>query len=258
MAEDSIVTRYFADKEQTMRQTFEGWEREIPHAGEKGRVRERKVRGLLEGHLPGRYGVGSGHVIDSQSEPAVSCQTDVIVYDALNGIRVPADEEYSVLPCECVYAAIEVKSRLSASDGKNGPSGTVYECLETTARLKALNRAKWNLPPIHSIVFAYDTKWSQAPWHHVKRWFEHFGEKYCKKLPEMVVVLQPGFVLGTTGPSGYNETGKFTHIYENNPLLFFVSDLVHRLSTTPVATPNLWYEYVSRRSGDVIARIYKQ
>ncbi len=241
-----------------MKLKFRGWEKDIPHQGEKGGIRERRVTDFLSSILPKKYGIGTGHIIDSQREPVISYQMDIVIYDAVNGIVLPVDDYYSLFPCECVYAAIEVKSELNASDGEKGPSGTIYECVESNTRLKSLNRAKYELLPIHYIVFSYTTAWSKTQADNVKNWFETFGERYSKKLPEAVLVLEPSFVLGTSGPSGYNDSGKLTHIYDREPLLYFTSDLIHRLSQTKVATPNLWHDYIHWQAGDVIARIYKQ
>jgi hypothetical protein len=257
MPNDSNVACFFAEVQATMWSKFRGWERDIPHEGEKGGIRERRVADFLLSILPQKYGVGTGHIIDSQEESVTSHQTDIVIYDALNGIALPVDNYYSLFPCECVYAAIEVKSELNASDGEKGPSGKIYECVESTTCLKALNRAGHGLPPIHSIVFAYATAWDNDQAVFVKKWFEHFGGKYSKRLPEIVFVLEPGFVLGTSGPTGYNDKGKLTHIYGRDPLLFFTSDLIHRLSQTETATPNLWYEYIHWQPGDIMGGVYK-
>jgi hypothetical protein len=152
---------------------------------------------------------------------------------------------------------VEVKSELNASDGNNGPSGTIFECLESNTKFKSLSRERYGLSPIHYIVFSYTTAWKTTQADNVKNWFETLGSKYNKKLPEEILILEPCFVLGTSGPSGYNELGAMTHIYDREPLLYFTSDLVYRLSQTKVATPNLWHEYTNWLPGEVIARIYK-
>jgi hypothetical protein len=258
MPDDSNVTRFFAEVQETMKLKFRGWERDIRHPGEKGGIRERRVADFLASILPKKYGIGTGHIIDSQEEPVISHQTDIVIYNALDGIVLPIDDHYSLFPCECVYAAIEVKSKLSASKGESGPSGSIYECVERTTRLKSLDRKRHNLPPIHSIVFAYAADWSEDQALSVKQWFETFGKECSKKLPEVVFVLDPGFVLTTSGPSGYNEEGKLPILYPEASLLFFVSDLIHRLSETKVATPNLWHDYTRWYPGDLMAKVWKK
>ena len=256
---NSRVSNIFLDIQETMKLKFRGWENDIPHSGEKGGIRERRVADFLASILPKKYGIGTGHIIDSQANPVISHQTDIIIYDSLDGIALPVDDYYSLYPCECVYATIEVKSKLNASDGgkeSSTPQGEIYDCLVKTERLKHLNRDKYSLQPIHSIVFAYETDWKKEPAYQVKKWFEYFGEKYSLRLPESVMILEPSMVLGTYGPTGYNDSGVFSHIYEKDPLLYFISDLLHRLSQTKTAVPHLWNDYAHWRYGDIRAKIY--
>jgi hypothetical protein len=252
----SPVPGFFQDIQETLRLKFRGWETDLPHQGEKGGIRERRVKDFLRIILPSKYGIGSGHIIDSKGQ--ASYQSDIVIYDAHEGLALPIDDYYSLFPCECVYAVIEIKSELNASDGENGPSGTIYECLESNTKLKSLYREGHNLSPIHYIVFSYTTKWKTAQADKIKLWFEGLGEKYIKKLPEVIFILEPCFVWGTSGPSGYNKRGEMTNIYDREPLLYFVADLVFRLSQTKVYTPNLWHEYTNWLPGDVRARIYKK
>jgi hypothetical protein len=251
----SPVPGFFHEIQETLRLKFRGWEADLPHQGEKGGIRERRVKDSLRTILPAKYGMGSGHIIDSQGQ--TSLQSDIVIYDAYEGLALPVDDYYSLFPCECVYAVIEVKSELNASDGDKSPSGTIYECLKANTILKSLDRARHDLLPIHYIVFCYFTEWETVQADNVKRWFETLGQKYNMNLPEMVFILDPCFVLGTSGPSGYNDQNRFTNIYEKEPLLYFISDLVYRLSVTKVTTPDLWNEYNKWLLGDVMARIYK-
>jgi len=221
MSDNSRITDFFAEVEATMKLKFRGWEKDIPHQGEKGGIRERRVKDFLSLILPKRYGIGTGHIIDSQQPAVISSQMDIVIYDAMYGVALPVDDYYSLFPCECVYAVIEVKSELGASDGEDGPDGTIYECVESNTRLKSLNRKRNGLSPIHYIVFGYTTAWSTTPADKSKEWFESFGKRYAKKLPEVVFVLEPGFVLGISKSSGYNDDGKLTNLYDRDPLLYF-------------------------------------
>jgi hypothetical protein len=53
----------------------------------------------------------------------------------------------------------------------------------------------------------------------------------------------------------YAHTDRYSHIYEKNPLLFFISDLVKRLSRARVSTPDLWEYYGNWTRTDIIAKI---
>jgi hypothetical protein len=255
MPDGLSVDQFFLEAEKTMRLKFRGWEKDLPHEGEKGGIRERRVADFLSATLPQTYGIGTGHII-SPKEPFVSYQTDIVIYDAQEGIALPADDYYSLFPCECVYAAVEVKSKLEAHNGKNREKTSIYQCLESTTRLKALERD--NLPSIHSIVFAYEVSWKQDQATHVIRWFDQLGGKYSLTLPDMVFVLDPGFVL-TKPPTleGYDEEGGLVREYPNDSLLFFVANLLYRLSRMDANLPRLWLDYKRWLPGGLMCRHHK-
>jgi len=257
MSTESTIEAFFKDARETINLKFKGWEKDLPHPGEKGGVRQRRVADLLSEVLPKRYGIGSGHIVASSGDVLMSPQIDIVVFDAIDGIELPVDDYYSLFPIESVFATIEVKSRLTASDGEDGPEGTIYECVESTSRIKTLDRTRHDLKPIHCIVFAYTTDWSSDESTQVMKWFKRFGEKYSMKLPDLIFVLDPSFALGSSGPSGYNDRGEFTNIYTREPLLFFVSDLIHRVSSMSIASTHLWHEYITWGEGDIIARVLR-
>ncbi len=57
-------------------------DRSLPHAGTNGASREDLLVRLLGKHLPGRYGISSGHLITADNQ--WSKQQDVIIYDRFN------------------------------------------------------------------------------------------------------------------------------------------------------------------------------
>jgi hypothetical protein len=85
---------------------------EIKHTGSKGTVRENILRQFLaKGRLPEKYGLGSGEIVGRIRD--TSRQSDLIVYDKLNGVTLLYDETVQVFPIDCVYGIIEVKSERS-------------------------------------------------------------------------------------------------------------------------------------------------
>jgi hypothetical protein len=82
----------------------------VPHSGLKGNQAERLVKAFLKAHLPKRYDVGSGFILDHFDN--VSKQTDVIIYDAFNCPVYRASDDAAIFPSDNVAAVIEVKSRL--------------------------------------------------------------------------------------------------------------------------------------------------
>jgi len=257
MPETSRIAGFFAEIEETMSLRFRGRERDILHPGEVGGIRERRVGCFLSSILPKRYGIGTGHIIDSQG--GISSQTDIVIHDAMSGMTLPLDDYYSLFPCECVYAAVEVKSTLKASDSSDRKGrGTIYECAESTTQLRSLNRQANHpdLPSILSVVFAYKTDWRKNQDSQVIDWFKKFGEKYDKKIPDIVFVLEPGFVIFPSGLTGYYEEGKDLIAVPWNPLLCFTSRLIHYLSQAKTATPDLWGEYGYFQKKKPYARIH--
>lgn len=88
---------------------------QINHRGSRGTVRENILKDFLaEGRLPAKYGIGSGEIVGRVRD--VSKQSDIIIYDKLNGVTLLYDETTKVFPIDSVYGIIEVKSALSKSE----------------------------------------------------------------------------------------------------------------------------------------------
>lgn len=251
MSKQHIAAQMFRQAAETMMREFDGFEKDIPHPGEKGGLRERRVTEFLLKYLPRRYALGTGHIIDRHGK--ISNQTDIVIYDALNGLSLPCDKDYSLFPCECVYATIEVKTELNFSEsGKKVNRGDIFSCAEGTTKLKELDRGL--IPPIISCVFAYTTQWKTQQIKQVASKFYICGKKYDLKIPELVLVLEdPGFALCWYPMSIHPD--RYSHIYENNPLMFFLADLVDRMSKVQIVMPNIWYTYDDWLRNDTIARI---
>lgn len=85
----------------------------VKHHGDRGENREEVLRDFLAEHLPRRFGVAKGEVMTRGGGHSHSA--DVIIYDADSGPLLYADKT-KILPIECVYGIIEVKSRLSKAE----------------------------------------------------------------------------------------------------------------------------------------------
>ncbi len=235
------ITRLFDEAEDEMRRAFHGWENDMSHQGEKGGIRERRVADFLVRILPRRYGIGTGHIVDAKG--GVSNQVDIVVYDALDGIRYPIDDNYSVFPCECVFAAIEVKSRLTASKNSKSP-GTIYECIANTMSVKALDRTNADLPPIYTAVFAYGTQWSKNQEEKINYWLNYFYNEKRLELPDIILVLEPGFV-STYEPLGATSNHVGSISLNSSPLLYFITELSRQMQNNQTIVPNLYTSYKS-------------
>jgi hypothetical protein len=254
MSDTTRITSVFNQSSETMQRCFYGWESDLPHQGEKGGIRERRVSDFLSAYLPKRYGIGTGHIIDRRGN--ISTQIDIVIYDAVDGIAIPIDNYYSLFPCECVYAVIEVKSRLTAySADKEENLCEIRKCLKNTTIVKSLYRGE-GISSINSFVFAYETQWKREQWQNVAKMFYIFGKKYNQQIPEMVLVLDnPGFALTWSKLEGEQNKDRYSHLFQKNPLLFFFSELLNRLEQTRISLPNLWSLYGNWIGKDIITTI---
>lgn len=114
-----------------LRARFEAMKQGGKHAGERGLRIEQVLIEFLREHLPPRYGVARGEVVDSRGR--VSRQCDVVVYDALHAPMLLSNEISRVFPAECVFAVIEVKSNLARD--------ALAKAVEVVVGVKELDRS---------------------------------------------------------------------------------------------------------------------
>jgi len=84
------------------------------HHGIRGDERAAGLARFLHEHLPKRFGVGKGEVLDYRD--ARTGQLDIILYDAVGCGPLSVQSENLLLPCEALYAIIEVKSILTGTE----------------------------------------------------------------------------------------------------------------------------------------------
>ncbi len=106
------------------------------HPTVKGDGAEEPWRGFLREILPGRYGVVTGHVIDSNG--GQSGQIDVIVHDAFYSPLIFSVGPHSFVPAESVYAVFEVKPELTKA--------TLEAAEQKAESVRALTRTSAPIP----------------------------------------------------------------------------------------------------------------
>lgn len=126
----------FQEASKKLRQDFERI-KNLPHQGEKGREAENILKTFLSEHLPKRFNVCSGFILDRNDN--VSRQTDVIVFDANSCPILETFEDNLIIPSDNAVAVIEVKSNLTEKD--------ILDAAEKIAQIKVLNKSKIDLPP---------------------------------------------------------------------------------------------------------------
>src|SRR5258708_17609650 len=125
----------FAQAAKKLRQDFRELST-VPHSALKGQEAEDLVRGFLVGHLPKRFDVGSGFIIDPDN--SLSKQSDVIIYDAYNCPVYRVSDNAAIFPSDNVAAVVEVKARLDKEK--------LSEAFENIAPVKSL--AKSEMPDL--------------------------------------------------------------------------------------------------------------
>lgn len=83
----------------------------VAHAPSKGAANEQAAKAFLKSRLPRTLDVSSGFLIDTNG--GVSKQLDIIVYDAAKTPVLFESGDNRVIPIECAYAVIEVKTDLT-------------------------------------------------------------------------------------------------------------------------------------------------
>ena len=125
------------------------------HHVERGQRREGAVREFLRAHLPPRYGVTRGEVVAATGE--VSHQVDVLVYDALSAPVLLESEGSRLLAAESVYAAMEVKPRLSVTELRSAVAN--IRSVKALSRAAALRGGGGGTPdaspPVFGVVFSF-------------------------------------------------------------------------------------------------------
>jgi hypothetical protein len=135
------------------------------HRYSKGASFEGVVRQFLEQYFPKNLDISSGFVIDSNDK--VSNQIDIIVSDRFKTPIFYQDESIRVVPVECVYSVIEVKSDLDSKE--------LQKCFQNMASVRSLEKKAysrdppydefspalyntcWDIWPINYYVFAIDS-----------------------------------------------------------------------------------------------------
>jgi hypothetical protein len=200
------VTRQtiFAQAAHKLRQDFEELSN-VPHNALKGGEAETLVKKFLKEHLPKRFDVGSGFIIDRFD--TVSKQTDLIIYDALNCPVYRASEQAGIFPSDNVAAVVEVKSRLD----KDGLVSSFESVLATKQLAKTQPP---NLPILVTsqtvgCLFAFDSAIS------LDKISEHYYDLVRKYSVghhiDIIHVLDVGTVTLWSKPQGFPSWGVYYH-----------------------------------------------
>lgn len=111
-SEATVLQRLLLGHQEALRAELERVREGIPHAGIKGDASEEQWRAMFDRHLPRRYRVCTGQVVDSRG--GCSEQIDVIIHDAHYCPLFLEKGGSCFVPAESVYGVFEVKQELTA------------------------------------------------------------------------------------------------------------------------------------------------
>jgi hypothetical protein len=178
----SIVGEYWAGVLQRLEAEVQVFAQLVAHEGERGRENEAVLARVLSALVPGRYGVGSGLLIDTRN--AQSAQTDVILYDHSDEPAVLAQTTQILFPVESVLACIEVKTTLRGDD--------IADSLEKAKKQRALHHERGGPHPLF-VVLAYRA--GQTPATIVKKYMN----ADASERPDLVCVVEQAVLIGSGG-----------------------------------------------------------
>ena len=184
---DLTRAEIFAKAAEKLRKDFDELS-SVPHNALKGHEAEKLIRQFLEGHLPKRFGVGSGFIIDPRDK--ISKQQDVVIYDAFNCPVYRASEEAAIFPSDNVAAVVEVKSTLDKD--------RLEEAFESICDAESL--AKTAAPPLPFLINTQTMGYVFAFTSSIT--LDKIAEHYCELLRkhglghhlDLIVILDRGII----------------------------------------------------------------
>lgn len=241
----------FRAEQRALRAKFDACLAGGKHTYEKGMRVEQVLIDFLREHLPPRYGVARGEVVDSQG--GIARQADVVVYDAHHSPLLQRSEGSKLFAAESVFAVIQVKPTLVRP--------MLADAVAAVATAKALDRSATvathhghtllggptSNPPMFGAVFALKgpdpetTVRALADLHGPMRW-QHWTDAVCVLDTALIYhfakqKLQDGketwaaTVLTSDSRLGYFKSGQDT-------LLFFYLFLLYQLSAKDLFPPD--------------------
>ncbi len=215
----------------------------ISHPGMKGGSAEATFRGFLKNYLPKNLDVSTGILVDAQGES--SRQLDVIISDSPKTPIFYEKDEQRVIPVECAYAVIEVKTTLNKKELENSFENmksvrklkkTAYTC--KTGPIKHFHKIygkEWEIWPINYFIFAYESINLQT----LSKQVRHIHKK--ENLPlnsriDTICVLNGGVIcnLDINGQLSAlpDEGSKLVYVNSENSLLLFYALIMHYMNQT--------------------------
>lgn len=148
------------------------------HSGTKGDEREAALITFFKDRISSVFEIATGEVIDCYDHR--TGQLDIIIYDKLAAAPISKQVQNCIIPCEAVYAIIEVKSILNKTE-----TNTCLKAAQSIRKLKPFKQkfvdartggaaAKTKLHRCLYVVFAYKSDLSKDQW--ITKEFDRFNK----------------------------------------------------------------------------------
>ncbi|WP_268544035.1 DUF6602 domain-containing protein [Candidatus Nitrosotenuis cloacae] len=158
------LVKIFEEISKKLQSDFDEIRSATSHPGLKGKANEESFRVFLRKYLPKSLDISTGTVVDSDKN--VSRELDLIISDAAKTPIFYENNDIRVIPIECVYSVIEIKSNLD--------SDALDKIFENMLSVRKLNKKaweetgaiihshtmygkEWGIWPVNYFVFAYDS-----------------------------------------------------------------------------------------------------
>ena len=162
--EDPVLRRLFLGHQDQLRAALGADREAIDHAGLKGAASEEHWRSLLDMHLPRRYRVTTGIVVDSDG--GQSHQIDIIIHDPHYCPRFLDHGGLSFVPAESVYAVLEAKQEINAwyLGAAANKAESVRRLRRTSAPIleRGEERPPRDVPPILAGIVTLASGWTDG------------------------------------------------------------------------------------------------
>lgn len=169
--------------------------RRFHHHGQAGATRETLVRNFLADYLPGNVQVvHSAEIISVSGETSAEC--DIVICDQSTP-RLLDMEDYRIIPSECVYGVVEVKTKLNRSElldacekirrVKRLPKTAYFD--DGTGRQAIVRGQTVPFPPARGIIFGFESINLTTLSNHYREWC---SGRPAEELPESVWILGKG------------------------------------------------------------------
>ena len=210
--------------------------RQLPHPTHKGDEGELLWLNVLSEHLPRRYAIRRGMVIDSKGQR--SDAIDLIVYDPQYTPVFLAQDEHAYVLAEAVYAVFEVKYALNAENIRyaGDKAASVRKLHRTSAPIvHAGGKIAQPKAPFTQLagLLTIDHKWSDLEPNLRKNVALCSGQREL----DFVLCLESGF-LETDASAGASEFGP-----GDMSFVAFLYALLHRLQQLATAPAVDWGAY---------------